>query len=254
LLLGQSAVSADTIDEDKRRAVVEELGRILTSFDQNGDDRLDASERDRLSSHVAENYGRQWVSPLQIVFKQADSSGDGVLTKQEWENYSEPRDPARVDGNETEKGKETERPKEKAGETFFKLYPVGKVEQLADGSARIRISDRYADALLGLDGWSHVNVLWWFDKNDDPQRRGILRVHPRGNRENPLTGVFACRAPVRPNLIALTVCNILSVEGNVLHVDKIEAFDGTPVLDLKPLIPPDVPRQGIKVPDWTGRK
>ena len=69
-----------------------------------------------------------------------------------------------------------------------------------------------------------------------------------------MTGVFACRAPVRPNLIALTVCKIWSVEGNVLHVDKIEAFDGTPVLDLNSLISLDVPRRGIKVPDWTRLK
>jgi len=139
---------------------------------------------------------------------------------------------------------------EKEGtETFFKVFPIGKVEK-KDGTTRIRIHEKYSDALLGLDGWSHINVLYWFHKNDIPQKRGILRVHPRGNKKNPLTGVFACRAPVRPNLIALSVCKILSIKDNVITIDKIDAFDGTPILDIKPFIPPDSPKQGIRVPDW----
>ncbi|MEA3367494.1 MAG: tRNA (N6-threonylcarbamoyladenosine(37)-N6)-methyltransferase TrmO, partial [Planctomycetota bacterium] len=115
---------------------------------------------------------------------------------------------------------------------------------------RLVLFDRFTDGLLGLDGWSHVNVFWWFHKNDVPQKRAILQVHSRGIRKNPLTGVFATRSPVRPNLIALTVCKIVSVEKNVVTVEAIDAFDGTPVLDLKPLIPPDAPKDGVGVPDW----
>ena len=146
-----------------------------------------------------------------------------------------------------------ESPDRIGAEVSFQLTPVGKVEKQGD-AARIRIFDRYADALLGLEGWSHVNVLWWFDKNDVPEKRRILRVHPQGKQENPLTGVFACRAPVRPNLIGLSVCKILEVKKNVVHVDTIDAFDGTPVLDLKPFVPPDALAQGIKVPDWAKKK
>lgn len=150
-------------------------------------------------------------------------------------------------GGPAKEGKESDR-----GDpgTFYKVFPVGKVEKEGT-SVRIRIFERYADALQGLDGWSHVNVLYWLDKNDVPGKRRILRVHPRGNRKNPLTGVFACRAPVRPNLIALSVCRILSVQGSVVNVDRIDAFDSTPVLDLKPFIPPDAPTQGLRVPEWT---
>ena len=139
---------------------------------------------------------------------------------------------------------------EERNDVFFKLFPVGKVEK-KETSVHIRIFNRYADALLGLDGWSHVNVIYWFDKNDIPQKRRILRVHPRGDKKNPLTGVFACRAPVRPNLLALSVCKILAVEGNLVKVDGIDAFDATPVLDLKPYIPLDTPSQDVRVPDWT---
>jgi tRNA (adenine37-N6)-methyltransferase len=132
---------------------------------------------------------------------------------------------------------------------YFQLFPIGKVEKKGE-TARVRIFDEYVDGLLGLDGWSHVSVFYWFDKNDTPQQRRILRVHPRGDQQNPLTGVFACRAPVRPNLIALSVCKILSVQGNLVNVDGLDAFDGTPVLDLKPFIPPDAPMKEVRVPAW----
>jgi tRNA-Thr(GGU) m(6)t(6)A37 methyltransferase TsaA len=118
----------------------------------------------------------------------------------------------------------------------FTIYPVGHVRE-ADGKTYIEISGKYEDALLGLDGFSHVYVIWWFHKNDTPEKRRILRVHPRGNADNPLTGVFATRSPVRPNLIALSICKVLSVEGRRIYVEKIDAFAGTPVVDLKPYVP-----------------
>ena len=135
-------------------------------------------------------------------------------------------------------------------EDFFKLFPVGKVEKKRD-STFIKISDKYSDAIKGLDEFSHVIVIYWFHKNDTPEKRSILQVHPRGNKNNPLTGIFACRAPVRPNLIALTVCKILSINGNNIHIDEIDAFDESPVLDLKPYIPRiDNPKKDIRLPDW----
>jgi len=142
----------------------------------------------------------------------------------------------------------------RAGERreFFKVFPIGTVEK-KDGVTRLRIADKFAPALKGLDGFSHVVVLYWFDKNDTPAKRGILQVHPRGNRKNPLTGVFACRAPVRPNLIALSVCRVLAVEGSVVRVDGIDAFDGTPILDLKPHIPAIECPKGVTLPAWLGK-
>ena len=119
---------------------------------------------------------------------------------------------------------------------FFQLYPVGKVKKNSETTS-IEIYNRYADALLGLNQFSHVVVLYWFHKNDTPEKRGTLRVHPRGKRSNPLTGVFATRSPRRPNLIGLSLCKILSVENNVVRIDSIDAFNDTPVLDLKPYVP-----------------
>ncbi|MEW6358773.1 MAG: tRNA (N6-threonylcarbamoyladenosine(37)-N6)-methyltransferase TrmO [Planctomycetota bacterium] len=134
---------------------------------------------------------------------------------------------------------------------MYSVYPIGTVKK-DDKSARLVLKEKYAPGLLGLDGFSHVIVLYWFDKNDTPERRAILQVHPRNDKANPLTGVFATRAPVRPNLIALSVCKIVSVKDNIVEVDTIDAFPDTPILDLKPYIPTDsIP--SATVPAWAKR-
>lgn len=81
---------------------------------------------------------------------------------------------------------------------------------------------------------SKIWVIWWFHCNDTPRMRSTLKVHPRGNLANPLKGVFATRAPMRPNLIALSRCKVLSLKRNVIEIDTIDAFADTPVLDIKP--------------------
>lgn len=135
----------------------------------------------------------------------------------------------------------------------FKVHPIGHVKK-ANDRMLIVLDKKYQDGLLGLDQWSHVQVIWWFDQNDTPQKRSILQVHPRGNPQNPLTGVFACRAPVRPNLIGLSLCKVLAVKDNVVEVEAIDAFEGTPVLDLKPFAPGQDSASGVKVPKWAGPK
>jgi len=112
------------------------------------------------------------------------------------------------------------------------LYPIGKVAK-EKGRTFIVLDPKYAPGLMGLDRFSHVTVLYWFDRNDTPQKRAILQVHPRGNPKNPLRGVFATHSPVRPNLIGVSRCRIISVQENVIEVEGIDAFDGSPVIDLK---------------------
>jgi len=114
----------------------------------------------------------------------------------------------------------------------FTLYPIGKVIK-KDGKTMIVLDKKYQPGLLGLEMRSHVTVVYWFDRNDTPEKRAILQVHPRGDKENPLTGVFATHSPLRPNLIAISKCNIISIKENVIEVEKIDAFDNSPVLDLK---------------------
>lgn len=134
----------------------------------------------------------------------------------------------------------------------YSIHPVGKVVKTVNQSA-LEVFPDFKDALLGLDGFSHVIVLYWFDRNDSPEKRSTLRVHPRGDKRNPLTGVFATRSPLRPNLVGFSVCTIKSVEGARILVDQIDAFDGTPIIDLKPYIPASDCVPAASVPEWVLR-
>jgi tRNA-Thr(GGU) m(6)t(6)A37 methyltransferase TsaA len=129
------------------------------------------------------------------------------------------------------------------------MEPIGTIHKKSNDTW-IEVDRRFEDGLLGLDDFSHVWVFWWFDRNDTPGKRRILQVHPRGNSRNPLTGVFATRAPVRPNLVALTLCRVRSVERNKVRVAGIDAFDGTPVIDLKPYIPSIDDADDVTLPRW----
>lgn len=118
------------------------------------------------------------------------------------------------------------------GADQYRVHAIGWVRKSGDKTT-LEINPEYQDALLGVDELDSIWVIWWFDRNDTPEQRAILQVHPRGDSGNPLRGVFATRAPVRPNLIALTRCKVLGVEGNIIEIDEIDAFANTPVLDIK---------------------
>lgn len=115
----------------------------------------------------------------------------------------------------------------------YSIHPVGWVRK-ADSKTYIEIDRRYQPALMGVEKLKSIWVIYWFDRNDTPERRATLQVHPRGNPDNPLRGVFATHSPFRPNLIALSQVNILGIKDNVIEIDDIDAFADTPVLDLKP--------------------
>ena len=123
-------------------------------------------------------------------------------------------------------GDDEEKPKE------FKVHPIGYVRK-TENKTTIVLDKKYEPGLLRMEKQSEIWVLWWFDQNDTPEKRSILQVHPRGNPDNPLTGVFATHSPVRPNLIAMTRCKIISVKDNVIEIESIDAFPDTPVLDIK---------------------
>jgi len=118
-------------------------------------------------------------------------------------------------------------------DTVYKVSPIGRVHNKKGKPVQLEIYDKYIPGLLRMEYCSHVTVLWWFHKNDTPERRKILKVNPRGDKRNPLTGVFATHSPVRPNLIAITTCKVLSVKGGIVTIEGIDAFDDTPIIDLK---------------------
>ncbi len=131
----------------------------------------------------------------------------------------------------------------------FHIFPVGVIRKTGDG-AFLRIYKKYRKALVGLEQFSHIHVLYWFHKNDIPQKRAVLQVHPCHLEENPLTGVFATHSPMRPNPIALSRCRILGIEDTVIQIDAIDAFDGSPVIDIKSYFPPQEPPETIRFPQW----
>ena len=131
----------------------------------------------------------------------------------------------------------------------FQIFPVGFIRK-KDDTVLIEIDKKYNDALLGIEQFSHINVLYWFHENDNPESRNTLQVNPCRNKKNPLTGVFATHSPHRPNLIALSLCKILSIDGTTIKIDKIDAFDGSPVIDIKCFFPTRLSIPDVRVPDW----
>jgi tRNA-Thr(GGU) m(6)t(6)A37 methyltransferase TsaA len=89
-----------------------------------------------------------------------------------------------------------------------------------------------AQALHGLSAGDEFLVITWFHEAD----RNVLQVHPRSDTRNPLTGVFATRSPDRPNPLGLHPVTVRSIDGNRLRIGPIEAIDGTPVVDVKPVL------------------
>ncbi|WP_419253151.1 SAM-dependent methyltransferase [Caulobacter sp. ErkDOM-YI] len=106
-----------------------------------------------------------------------------------------------------------------------------------------------AEALIGLETFSHAEVIYVFDKVTDDQIVTGAR-HPRGNTAWPKIGIFAQRGKNRPNRIGVTVCRIVAVEGLTLEVEGLDAIDGTPVLDIKPVMRGFAPRGEHREPDW----
>ena len=127
--------------------------------------------------------------------------------------------------------------------------PIGRVEStLTDLFAAPRQGDEGApDAWLVLEAWAiaglegmsagdEILVLTWLDR----ARRDVLRVHPRGDTSRPEQGVFSTRSPHRPNPIGLHRVKVVSIDEGTVLVRRLEAIDGTPILDMKPVLSGDV--------------
>jgi tRNA-Thr(GGU) m(6)t(6)A37 methyltransferase TsaA len=131
---------------------------------------------------------------------------------------------------------------------FVKTEAVGKEVRDKSLVSQIVFREELTEALEGIRGFSHVFVLFWLHKIGEKEKK-TMKVHPRGRKGMPLLGVFATRTPHRPNPIGLTRVKLLGVEGNVVTVQGLDAFDGTPVLDIKPFDYWDTTEEAT-VPDW----
>ena len=138
----------------------------------------------------------------------------------------------------------------------IKLKPIGyvrrasKQENVKDRSlvSKIIIQKRLTKALEGIEEFSHVFVLFYMHQVSAKEMKA-LKVHPRGRMDMPLVGLFATRTALRPNPVGLAVVELLERVENVLVVRGIDAFDGTPVLDLKPYDNWDAV-VSIRLPEW----
>ena len=136
------------------------------------------------------------------------------------------------------------------------LKPIGHVRAETVGDevkdkeriSQIVVNRELTEALDGIAEFSHLFVLFWLHEVTS-EERNTRKVHPRGREDLPLLGVFATRTKLRPNPIGLTLVELMNVKDNVLTVRGLDAFDETPVLDLKPFDSWDMAKDA-RVPQW----
>jgi tRNA-Thr(GGU) m(6)t(6)A37 methyltransferase TsaA len=120
-----------------------------------------------------------------------------------------------------------------------------------NGQTILDIQEQFRPALKELEQFSHVQVFWWFSAFDDQMYREVMQSE-HAPYKAPVLGVFACRSPVRPNPIALTTAELISVNhvSGEVQIGNIDAFDGTPILDLKAYFPSCDRVKHVRVPRW----
>jgi len=117
--------------------------------------------------------------------------------------------------------------------------------------ASIRLRDSFtAEALAGLLDFSHAEILFLFHEVQ-PEKIVAGARHPRNNTAWPKVGIFAQRGKNRPNRLGSTICRIVGCEGTSLRVSELDAIDGTPVIDIKPVMAEFLPREPVRQPEWT---
>ena len=141
----------------------------------------------------------------------------------------------------------------------FDIEPIahvrgGRAEAVDDDwdreTAVIELTPRFGpEALAGLDAFSHAEIAFVFHQVP-PEKIETGARHPRNRADWPLVGIFAQRGKNRPNRIGITICAIEKIEGTRLHVRGLDAIDGTPVIDIKPVIREFFPRGELRQPDW----
>lgn len=142
----------------------------------------------------------------------------------------------------------------------FELSPIGSVQGARAGveddywggaESRIVLNESVEEsALAGIDQFSHAEILFVFDRVDPGK---VIRGarHPRNNPAWPLTGILAQRAKNRPNRIGSTICRVVRREGRTLWVRELDAVEGTPVIDIKPVMREFLPREEVRQPAWS---
>jgi tRNA-Thr(GGU) m(6)t(6)A37 methyltransferase TsaA len=132
----------------------------------------------------------------------------------------------------------------------LQIFPIGHIRRNKK-EIKLEIMERYKPALKQLEHFSHVNVFWWAHKHDNEKSRSALQCEPP-YAKGKTTGIFATRAEYRPNPIAMTTCKIIKVDEaqGTITVSDIDAFDGTPIIDLKAYFPVCDRVKNARIPEW----
>jgi tRNA-Thr(GGU) m(6)t(6)A37 methyltransferase TsaA len=143
--------------------------------------------------------------------------------------------------------------------TAITLHPIAFVRSSRDVveddgwdavSSSIELADHVpTESLEGLSEFSHAEIVFVFDRLEESNVVTGAR-HPRGNTSWPVVGIFAQRGKNRPNRLGATMVRVLAVEGRTIRVEGLDAIDGTPVVDIKPVIREFLPRGEIRQPRW----
>lgn len=138
------------------------------------------------------------------------------------------------------------------------LRPIGKAMNGAKKPAlsgwrslvtEIAIEKQYAKGLDGIEGYSHVIIVYWMGQ----EKECHLKHHPQGREDVPYGGIFACRCPQRPNRVAISTVKLLSRKNNIIKVKGLDVLDNTPILDIKPYTPVYDRVDKAKIPSWVNK-
>ncbi len=127
---------------------------------------------------------------------------------------------------------------------------IGEVAKLENSYAHLRIYNEYCMGLSGIEAYSHIHIIYWLHKRDNPENRKVLRVIPKRHQTNEVIGVFACRSPSRPNPIGLSTVELILKNQCELKVKGLDAIIGTPILDIKPYSPRSESIPNAITPEW----
>ena len=137
------------------------------------------------------------------------------------------------------------------GDREFTISPIGKIA-VNDEDFKLLIDEPFRPALLELDAFSHINVVWWCHLLDSPDYRSMTVSHTPYRDAPDEIGIFATRSPVRPNPVALTTVMVLAIDhdAGAITVPYIDAEDGTPIIDIKPYHPSIDRVRDVRMPEW----
>jgi len=133
----------------------------------------------------------------------------------------------------------------------IKLNPVGSIE-VEEGRFYLSIKKRYRKALKELEGFSHINIIWWGNQSDSPKRRDILVANKPYKNGPDTVGIFATRSEARPNPILITTTSVINIDldKGIVELPWIDADKGTPIIDIKPYQPCSDRVKNVQLPDW----